>query len=80
MPYNYLNDGNTFYSLKQYLNRIYTHDIGLYQTYYNDAKKEHVLEFIANKDLQVVKTFGSMELVCSSTLDGVDSDIIFNRG
>lgn len=79
LPYNYLNDGNTFYSLKQYLGRIYEHNRGSYQRYYNEAKKEHVLEFIINKDPQLVKTFGSMELVCQSTLDGVDSNIIFDK-
>lgn len=80
LPYNYLNDGNTFYSIKQYLPRIYKHNLGSYTTYYTDAKKKHVIEFICNKNPEIVKTFGSMELVCNSTIDDVDSNIIFDRG
>jgi len=79
LPYNYLQDGNTFYSVKQYLPRLYTHNVGNYQTYYNEAKKNHVIEFIANGNPQEVKTLGGVELICNSTLNGVDSDIIFNQ-
>ena len=82
LPYLYFNDGNTYYSPKAYLTGtgVYKHNIGNFQTYYTDSKKDHVIEFIANKDPQLVKTFGSMELICNSTLDGVDSDTIFDKG
>ena len=75
-----MNDGNDFFSIKQYSQRVEKHNSGNYTGYYNDPKKKHVIEFIVNDNPEVVKTFGSLELVCQSTLDGIDKDVIFDRG
>ena len=80
LPYIYMNDGNDFFSIKQYSQRVEKHNSGNYTGYYNEAKKKHVIEFIVNDNPEVVKTFGSLELVCQSTLDGIDKDVIFDRG
>jgi hypothetical protein len=74
-----MNDGNNFYSFKPSSPNVYLHNTGLYHVYYGEEKKKFVLEFISNKEPQIVKAFNSLELICNSTLDGVSSDLSFNR-
>ena len=79
LPYFYMNDGNDFYSSRAGLPRFNIHNKGNYQMYLGQAKKDFVIEFISNKNPEVVKTFESIEIVAESTLNDIDSDIIFNK-